>query len=297
MSFEQTALLAAIAGATIFLGLPVGRLRNLSTRTQALLTTGAAGRDPLPDLGHPVAGRRPGRGVARGGQTRRRPCERLRHQRRRRSALSIGLGLLVARRGSRAASDAVGPRASRRTTSPWVRRWASAFTTSPKGSRSASLRRTGATAFALILVIGFALHNATEGFGIAAPLTTGTRPSWSFLAALGLVGGGPTFVGGVIGYSFVSPLLSIVFLGLAAGALVYVFNEMMAVSRKFAEPVMANVALLAGLLVAFGTDFLLVAAPSRPPPCRSIRADGGSLRFVDVMAGRRRTAATRRGRP
>ena len=43
MSFEQTVLLSAIAGATIFLGLPVGRLRNLSTRTQALLTTGAAG--------------------------------------------------------------------------------------------------------------------------------------------------------------------------------------------------------------------------------------------------------------
>ena len=118
---------------------------------------------------------------------------------------------------------------------------------------------TGATAFALILVVGFALHNATEGFGIAAPLTTGPQPTWTFLLVLGLIGGGPTFLGGVIGYTFVSPLLSIVFLGLAAGALIYVFNEMMAVSRKFAEPVMANVALLVGLLVAFGTDFLLVA--------------------------------------
>ena len=118
---------------------------------------------------------------------------------------------------------------------------------------------TGATAFAAILVFGFALHNATEGFGIAAPLTTGTRPTWSFLAVVGLIGGGPTFVGGIIGYSFVSPLLSIVFLGLAAGALVYVFNEMIATSRKFGRPVVTNVALLAGLLVAFGTDFLLVA--------------------------------------
>ena len=32
MSFEQTVLLSAIAGLTIFLGLPVGRLRNLSTQ-------------------------------------------------------------------------------------------------------------------------------------------------------------------------------------------------------------------------------------------------------------------------
>src|SRR3954470_22192378 len=43
MPVEQAVLLSAIAGGTIFLGLPVGRLRNLSTRTQALLTTGAAG--------------------------------------------------------------------------------------------------------------------------------------------------------------------------------------------------------------------------------------------------------------
>ena len=43
MSFEQTVLLSLLAGLTIFLGLPVGRLRNLSTRTQALLTTAAAG--------------------------------------------------------------------------------------------------------------------------------------------------------------------------------------------------------------------------------------------------------------
>ena len=74
-----------------------------------------------------------------------------------------------------------------------------------------------------------------------------------------MIGGGPTFLGGVIGYTFVSPLLSIVFLGVAAGALIYVFNEMMATSRKFAQPVASNVALLIGLLVAFGTDFFLVA--------------------------------------
>ena len=43
MTFEQTVLLSAFAGLTIYLGLPVGRLRNLSTRTQAILTTAAAG--------------------------------------------------------------------------------------------------------------------------------------------------------------------------------------------------------------------------------------------------------------
>jgi ZIP family zinc transporter len=89
--------------------------------------------------------------------------------------------------------------------------------------------------FALILVIGFALHNATEGFAIGAPLGMGERPSWGFLAVAGVVGGGPTFLGGVVGYVLVSPLLSILFLGLAAGALIFVFNEMMAVARRFSD--------------------------------------------------------------
>jgi len=43
MSFAQTVILAAFAGGTIFLGLPVGRLRRLSTRWQVTLTTAAGG--------------------------------------------------------------------------------------------------------------------------------------------------------------------------------------------------------------------------------------------------------------
>src|SRR5262249_55886526 len=107
---------------------------------------------------------------------------------------------------------------------------------------------------------GFALHNATEGFGIAAPLTSGDRPTWAFLAILGVIGGGPTFLGGVVGYSFTSDIISIAFLGLAAGALIYVFNEMMAVCRRYAQPMPAGIALLVGLLGAFATDFVLVVA-------------------------------------
>ncbi|MDP9482452.1 MAG: zinc permease, partial [Chloroflexota bacterium] len=89
---------------------------------------------------------------------------------------------------------------------------------------------------------------------------SGERPSWAFLGLTGLIGGGPTFVGGMIGYVFASPLVSIGFLGLAAGALIFVFNEMISVARRSAAPMAAYVALLMGLLVAFATDFLLVAA-------------------------------------
>ena len=50
------------------------------------------------------------------------------------------------------------------------------------------------------------------------------------------------------------------FLGLAAGALIFVFNEMMAVARRFSLPMVTGAALTIGLLAAFGTDFVLSAA-------------------------------------
>jgi len=256
MTFEQAVLLSAIAGATIFLGLPVGRLRNLSTRTQALLTTGAAGVilfliwDILTAAVEPVESSIVAAGPGEGAGDVAVNLAAF--------ALSIGFGLLslvwFASRVRKRRAEGLSTHDIALGTAIGL-----GLHNLSEGLAIGQSAAIGETAFALILVIGFALHNATEGFGIAAPLTSGPRPSWSFLAILGVIGGGPTFLGGVIGYSFVSPLLSIVFLGLAAGALIYVFNEMMATSRKFAEPVAANVALLVGLLVAFGTDFLLVA--------------------------------------
>src|SRR3984893_6803390 len=51
--------------------------------------------------------------------------------------------------------------------------------------------RAGAIAFVGVLVVGFALHNITEGFGIAAPMTMDPKPaSWRFLGLAGLIGGG-----------------------------------------------------------------------------------------------------------
>src|SRR5207253_3170467 len=92
---------------------------------------------------------------------------------------------------------------------------------------------TGAVAFAGVLVIGFALHNVTEGFGIAAPMSLARSPvSWGFIGLAGLIGGGPTFVGTVIGYIVVSPYAYVLFLALAAGALLYVINELFALGRR-----------------------------------------------------------------
>jgi ZIP family zinc transporter len=257
LTFEQTVLLSAIAGATIFLGLPVGRLRNLTTRTQALLTAGAAGVilfliwDVIGQAVEPVEAALVAATSGRGPRSEF-VVDAL--------ALSISLavGLLsivwLTKRIRMARGAGTGPREIAIGTAIGL-----GLHNMSEGLAIGQSAATGATAFALILVVGFGLHNATEGFGIAAPLTTGERPTWAFLAVLGLIGGGPTFVGGVLGYTFVSPLLSIIFLGLAAGALVFVFNEMIATTRKFAEPITSNVALLIGFLVALATDLLLVA--------------------------------------
>src|SRR5437588_12998466 len=120
---------------------------------------------------------------------------------------------------------------------------------------------SGAVAFALVLVIGFALHNITEGFGIAAPLATDTvMPSWGFLLAAGLIGGAPTFLGTVIGYVFTSTYVYVLFLALAAGALIYVVNEMFHIGRRLNSPAALAWGLLFGFLLAFATDLFLTYA-------------------------------------
>ena len=90
---------------------------------------------------------------------------------------------------------------------------------------------------ALVLIIGFALHNATEGFGIVGPMSgEAERPSWGFLALLGLIGGGPTFVGTVIGQAWVSEALQVAFFAVAAGSILYVVIQLLDVCRRYALP-------------------------------------------------------------
>jgi ZIP family zinc transporter len=258
MSFAQTAVLAAFAGGTIFLGLPVGRLRGLSPRIRAAMVTAAGGvvlfliYDVLSQAVEPVNAALE---TARSGG----PASDFVVD-----AATLGLSFAIGLLSVTYLSQRMTARALQATLTP---RQVALGTAAGLGLHNFSeglaigqSAATGATAFALILVVGFALHNATEGFAIGAPLGLGTQPSWSFLAMAGVMGGGPTFVGGVVGFTFVSPLLSIAFLGLAAGALVFVFNEVMAVSRRMALPMVTGVALTIGLLAAFGTDFLLSAA-------------------------------------
>src|SRR2546428_759364 len=123
MSFWETTLLGFIAGATIFLGLPLGRLRNPRPRLKMFLNAGSGGR-------------------------------------------------------------AIGARVE-----------------------------AGQKQVVFVVVVGLVLHEGPGGFGIIGPLAAGgVRGSWPYLVLGGVLAGGPTFVGTMVGYGFHNQYVWVAFL-------------------------------------------------------------------------------------
>ena len=119
---------------------------------------------------------------------------------------------------------------------------------------------TGEISLATLLIVGFGLHNATEGFGIVGPLgAAGVRPSWGWLGLAGLIGGGPTFLGTVVGTSFDSVFVYVGFLALAAGAILFVIGEILPVGRRMSWEITLW-GLLAGVMLGVGTDLVVAVA-------------------------------------
>jgi ZIP family zinc transporter len=85
-------------------------------------------------------------------------------------------------------------------------------------------------------------------------------PSWGFLAVMGLIGGGPTFLGTLIGQSFRNDTLFLGFLALAAGSILYVVIELLGVARKLGHKELMTWGILLGLVAGFATDMILTAA-------------------------------------
>ncbi|GAB7071511.1 ZIP family metal transporter [Mycobacterium hodleri] len=270
MSPAQIAVLGLIAGATIFLGLPIGRLRAPKPQVNTALNAVATGIliflvwDVLTHGWQPVdeaLGRQDFGAALVGGLV---------------LAGSIGVGLLglvwVDRLVNRDRAATVrGPGAATLADVTGTT-WADAsgrlalmiavgigLHNFAEGLAIGNSAAAGDLSLAVMLVIGFGLHNATEGFGIVAPLT-GQRPSWGFLALLGLIGGGPTLIGTLIGQRFVSDTVSIGFLGLAAGSILYVVIELLAVSRKANLKTITTWGIFAGLFLGFATDAIITAA-------------------------------------
>ena len=121
-----------------------------------------------------------------------------------------------------------------------------------------ALGEVGLTTF---LIVGFMLHNVTEGIGIVSPLAR-TRPTIGQLAALGLLAGLPTIVGAWLGGLAYSPTAAVLFLSLGAGAIIQVVWEIAKLMRRdaknLADPLVA-VGFAAGILVMYATGLVVAA--------------------------------------
>lgn len=116
----------------------------------------------------------------------------------------------------------------------------------------------GEVGLAILLIIGFGAHNATEGFGIAGPLTgLSNKPRIKFLLLTGLIGGGPTFLGTVLGSIWVSNLAFVLFLSIAGGALIYVSLLMYNSGRRYTTNSIMMAGVFIGLTVGFMTDLIV----------------------------------------
>ncbi|MBV8160377.1 MAG: ZIP family metal transporter [Acidimicrobiia bacterium] len=280
MSGAEVVLLGGIAGATIFIGLPVGRAPRLSPRTRALLNALAIGVllfllwDILSQAIEPVERALTAAAVDHRG-TWARFAELAAT-----FTVCLGAGLLslvyydrwlgrrprVRREGPgaalaeelRPAGSAVVDEASRLALLIAVGIGFHNFSEGLAIGQSAS---KGEVSLALLLIIGFGLHNATEGFGIVAPMSAeGVRPSWLFLGGLGLIGGGPTFLGTIVGQSFVNDVMFIGFLALAAGSILYVVLQLVRMAFRMGNREMLMWGVLLGFLAGLVTDLVLVAA-------------------------------------
>jgi ZIP family zinc transporter len=115
---------------------------------------------------------------------------------------------------------------------------------------------TGEIGLATVLIIGFAVHNATEGFGIVGPLGD-VRPSWRWLALAGLIGGGPVFLGAIVGYNVTSEPLELLFYSVSAGAILYVIGEIWGAMRRLGHRELGLLMLGAGVFLGVATEMVI----------------------------------------
>jgi ZIP family zinc transporter len=280
MSFIQTVALGAVAGFTIYIGLPAGRLKLINARGRVALamfsvgilafifvdvlthgisivnvaldhfkhdhgslahvvwlvfllaagfTAGSAGLAVLERRMRPIGARTPP--IAGGAVTL--PAD---------EAAALAFELAAARRRALRTGLTIAAAIG-------VHNFA-------EGLAIGVSARAGAIGLATVLIIGFALHNATEGFGIVGPLGDVT-PSWRWLGLAGLIGGGPTFLGTIVGFEVTSQPLELAFYAAAGGAIFYVIGEIWNGMRRYGFRELGLLMVSLGFMVGVLTDLIV----------------------------------------
>jgi len=128
-----------------------------------------------------------------------------------------------------------------------------------EGLAIGSAYAVGELALGAFLVIGFALHNTTEGVAIVAPLAR-QRTRLPVLLALGLIAGAPAILGAVVGASVNNPELSALLLGVGVGAIAQVVVQLAPALRpegRDRADVTAVTGVIAGILLMYLTSLLV----------------------------------------
>jgi zinc transporter, ZIP family len=284
MSFEETVVLGALAGFTIYVGLPFGRLQLLSERMRVALAMFSVGvlaflfvdvfEHAFEIVEDAVQGFKDGeRGFGEASGL----------------ALLLGAGFASGTAGLAMVERWMRPRGRERSPAPIAGGATDAMTVEQAQAvlgeaaihRARALRTgmtiavaiglhnfaeglaigvsasTGEIGLATVLIIGFALHNATEGFGIVGPLGN-VRPSWTWLAVAGLIGGGPTFLGSMLGYNVTSEPLELAFYAVSGGAILYVIGEVWNAMRRYGHRELGLWMLSVGFVAGLLTDLVVV---------------------------------------
>jgi ZIP family zinc transporter len=281
VSFAETAALGALAGFTIFLSLPFARLTSLGSRARVALAMFAVGVlaflfvDVLEHgfgiVEHAVEGYKAGEsslghavwltillgvgftvgsaglGVFEQRVSKRRPLPPMAGG----SANVVAAGDVALAESAIAASQAWALRTGMTVAA------AIGLHNFAEGLAIGVSAKAGEIGLATVLIIGFALHNATEGFGIIGPLG-GVRPSWRWLTTVGLIGGAPTFLGAMLGYNVTSEPLELLFYALAGGAILYVIGEVWQAMRRVGHRELGLWLLATGFMAGVVTDMVVV---------------------------------------
>jgi ZIP family zinc transporter len=281
VSFAETVTLGALAGFTIFLSLPFGRLTSLSVRARVALAMFAVGvlaflfvdvlehafgiveeavegyKDGDSSLGHAAwltlllgvgfTVGSAGLGVFEQRMRKQRPLPPMAG-----GATEAVNVADIAKVGAVAAASRAWALRTGMTVAAAI-----GLHNFAEGLAIGVSANSGEIGLATVLIIGFALHNATEGFGIVGPLGD-VRPSWRWLGVAGLVGGGPTFVGAMVGYNVTSEPLELAFYALAGGAILYVIGEVWQAMRRVGHRELGLWMLAVGFMAGVITDMVVV---------------------------------------
>lgn len=282
MSFPQTVALGALAGLTIFIGLPVGRMRVLGRGARvalAMFSVGVLAFIFVDVLSHAITI------VNTALDSAKHHHSSVAHLVWLVVLLGAGFaagsaGLAMVERHMRPAPQRRAPIAGGADGAVLTGAEADAFALDLDAARRGALRtgltiagaigvhnfaeglaigvsaQAGEISLATVLIVGFALHNATEGFGIIGPLG-GVRPSWKWIGVAGLIAGGPVWLGSMVGYNFTSHPLELTFYALAGGAILYVVGEVWQGMRRYGHQELGLVLLSMGFLAAVATDMVV----------------------------------------